>query len=193
MIETVNSVIASDVRNAYIKYLENFSHEEQRQVSVNHFGVFSQDFINSIASSVEELMVSFGDSKKVIKRVFSILIEGLQNIRAHGEKDDFGRQLAFLFLCKNFSSYKIVFGNIILKEDEENLIYYLAKINSLDKIELNSMYSKILSEDYLSKNGGIGVGFLTLRLKSENELKYSIENLDENKLLFTVEVLINRQ
>lgn len=192
MIETINSVIASDVRNAYLKYLEKFSREELRTVSVNHFGVFSQDFINSIATSVEELMVSFGDEKKVIKRVFSILIEGLQNVRLHGENDDFGRQLAFLFLSKNETSYKIVFGNIILKSDQAKLSSYLDHINGLEKEPLKEMYCKILSEGYLSKKGGAGLGFLTLRLKSENELKYYIETLDDSKSLFTVEVLIKR-
>lgn len=192
MIETINSVIASDVRNAYLKYLEKFSREELRSVSVNHFGVFSQDFINSIATSVEELMVSFGDEKKVIKRVFSILIEGLQNVRLHGEKDDFGRQLAFLFLSKDESTYKIVFGNIILKSDQDKLSSYLDLINGLEKEKLKEMYCKILSEGYLSKKGGAGLGFLTLRLKSENALNYYIEPLDNSKSLFTVEVLIKR-
>lgn len=192
MVETINSAIASEVRNTYLKYLEKFSKEEQRVVSVNHFGVFSQDFINSIATSVEELLVSFGDEKKVIKRVFSILIEGLQNVRLHGETDDFGRQLSYLFLCKDAESYKIVIGNIILKSDQVKLESYLDHINSLEKEALKEMYRKILVEGYLSEKGGAGLGFLTLRLKSENELNYHIESVDPTKAMFTVEVLIKR-
>lgn len=192
MVETINSVIASEVRNTYLKYLEKFSKEEQRVVSVNHFGVFSQDFINSIATSVEELLVSFGDEKKVIKRVFSILIEGLQNVRLHGEADDFGRQLSYLFLCKDATSYKIVLGNIILKSDQTKLTSYLDHINSLEKEALKEMYRKILVEGYLSEKGGAGLGFLTLRLKSENVLNYHIEPVDTTKAMFTVEVLIKR-
>lgn len=192
MVETINSVIASEVRNTYLKYLEKFSKEEQRVVSVNHFGVFSQDFINSIATSVEELLVSFGDEKKVIKRVFSILIEGLQNVRLHGEADDFGRQLSYLFLCKDATSYKIIIGNIILKSDQTKLTSYLDHINSLEKEALKEMYRKILVEGYLSEKGGAGLGFLTLRLKSENVLNYHIEPVDTTKAMFTVEVLIKR-
>lgn len=192
MVETINSAIASEVRNTYLKYLEKFSKEEQRVVSVNHFGVFSQDFINSIATSVEELLVSFGDEKKVIKRVFSILIEGLQNVRLHGETDDFGRQLSYLFLCKDAESYKIVIGNIILKSDQVKLESYLDHINSLEKEALKEMYRKILVDGYLSEKGGAGLGFLTLRLKSENELNYHIESVDPTKAMFTVEVLIKR-
>ena len=192
MIDTINSVIASDIRNSYLRYLEKFSIEEQRSIAVNHFGVFSQDLINSIANGVEEIMISSGDTKKVIKRVFSILIEGLQNIHSHGEKDELNRQLAFLFLCKNTASYKIVFGNIIQNEDRENLIEYLERINRLENQELKDLYINVLTNGFLSLKGGAGLGFLMMRIKSENTLNYSIENLDSTKSLFMVEVVLKR-
>lgn len=192
MIETLNSVIASDIRNSYLKNLKQLSVLEQRNVVVNHFGIFSQDLINSIADGVEELMVSFGDQKKLIKRVFSILIEGLQNIRLHGEKDELNRQLAYLFFAKNNTNYKIIFGNIIQNEDREILVNYLDRINGMNELELKELYVDILSNGYLSKKGGAGLGFLTMRIKSENPLTYSIENLDAEKSLFTVEVVLNR-
>ncbi|MEY3237029.1 MAG: hypothetical protein RI883_1130 [Bacteroidota bacterium] len=192
MVDTLNSAIASDIRNSYLRYLEKFSKEEQRSIAVNHFGVFSQDLVNSIANGVEEIMVSSGDQKKLIKRVFSILIEGLQNIRSHGEKDELNRQLAFLFLCKNAASYKIVFGNIIQNEDRVILVEYLERINGLGLQELKDLYMNVLTNGFLSKKGGAGLGFLTMRIKSENVLKYSIENLDGKKSLFTVEILLNR-
>jgi hypothetical protein len=192
MIDTINSVIASDIRNSYLRYLEKFSTEEQRSIAVNHFGVFSQDLINSIANGVEEIMISSGDTKKVIKRVFSILIEGLQNIRSHGEKDELNRQLAFLFLCKNTASYKIVFGNIIQNEDRDNLIEYLDRINRLENQELKDLYINVLTNGFLSLKGGAGLGFLMMRIKSENTLNYSIENLDGTKSLFMVEVVLKR-
>jgi hypothetical protein len=192
MIDTINSVIASDIRNSYLRYLEKFSIEEQRSIAVNHFGVFSQDLINSIANGVEEIMVSSGDQKKLIKRVFSILIEGLQNIRAHGEKDELNRQLAFLFLCKNTALYKIVFGNIIQNAERDMLVEYLDKINGLENQELKELYMNVLTNGFLSKKGGAGLGFLTMRIKSENILHYSIENLGNKKSLFIAEVLLKR-
>lgn len=193
MVDTLNSVIASDIRNSYLRYLEKFSIEEQHSIAINHFGVFSQDLINSIANGVEEIMVSSGDQKKLIKRVFSILIEGLQNIKSHGEKDELDRQLAFLFLCKKPSSYKIVFGNIIQNEDREILVEYLEKINSIENQELKELYMNVLNNGFMSKKGGAGLGFLTMRIKTENKLYYQIEKLSENKSLFTVELLLNRQ
>lgn len=192
MIDIANSVIAGEIRTSYLKYLEKLHVKEQLTVSVNHFGVFSQDLINSIALSVEELMVSFGDDKKTIKRIFSILIEGLQNIRLHAEKDEQDRPLAFLFLCKNQQMYKVVFGNIIQNADRELVESYLTKINGLDNAALKELYVNILGKGYLSKKGGAGLGFITMKMKSENPLAYSIEELDDDRSLFTVEVSLNR-
>lgn len=192
MIDIANSVIAGEIRSSYLRYLEKLHVKEKFTVSVNHFGVFSQDLINSIALSVEELMVSFGDDKKTIKRIFSILIEGLQNIRLHAERDEHDRPLAFLFLCKNQEIYKIVFGNIIQNTDRELVEDYLEKINGLDKEALKELYFSILSKGYLSKKGGAGLGFITMRMKSENPLIYSIDELDDDRSLFTVEVTLNR-
>lgn len=192
MIDIANSVIAGEIRTSYLKYLEKLQVKEQLTVSVNHFGVFSQDLINSIALSVEELMVSFGDDKKTIKRIFSILIEGLQNIRLHAEKDEQDRPLAFLFLCKNQQMYRVVFGNIIQNTDRELVESYLTKINGLDNTAMKELYLNILGKGYLSKKEGAGLGFITMRMKSENPLVYSIEELDDDRSLFTVEVSLNR-
>ena len=192
MIDSINSVIASDIRNVYLSCLEKNMREDNSSLAVNHFGVFSQDFINGIATNVEELMVSFGDQKKIIKRAFSILIEGLQNVRLHGEKDDFGRQLGFLLLFKNKHAYKFVLGNIVLNDEVDALVSYLETINPLGKEELKEMFYKILTEGYLSQFGSAGLGFLLVRMKSENPFNFRIEPMDIKKSLFSLEIELNR-
>ncbi len=189
---TQNSIIVPDIRNLYLSYLDKTTRDDNSSIAVNHFGVFSQDFINGIASNVEEMMVTFGDQKKIIKRAFSILIEGLQNIRLHASKDDFGRQLGFLFMFKSKQSYKIVLGNMVLNDQVGALVSYLENINQMEKENLKEMYCKILTEGYLYQSGSAGLGFLLVRMKSENPLHFSIEPMDEKKSLFSVEVVLNR-
>ncbi len=192
MIETLNSLIATDLRNAYLAKLKDFSERSGCSVAVSYFGVFTQDLIHTLASSTEELMYSNGDDRKTVKRVFSLLIEGLQNIRLHGEKDEHDRQLAFLFLAKNSDYYTVSFGNIILSDDRESLVRYLNRINNMDQKDLKELYIEILSNGFLSKKGGAGLGLLTMRLKSEENIKYVIEELDEHKDLFMVDIVIKR-
>lgn len=192
MIETTHNAISSEVRNYFLTLLEKFSSDKKKSIMVNHFGEFSQDLINSIATSVEEQLIHAGDQKKVVKRVFSILIEGLQNVRLHGEGDGTGNRLAFLFLVKNPTEYKIAMGNIILQEDIEVIERYLKKINAMNHEQLKELYTSILTNGFISKKGGAGLGFLTMRLKSEHELNYSFLRMSNNKAFFSVEMKINR-
>jgi hypothetical protein len=74
----------------------------------------------------------------------------------------------------------------------DTLVSYLENINQMEKDDLKEMYYKILTEGYLSQSGSAGLGFLLVRMKSENPLQFSIEPMDDKKSLFTVEVVLNR-
>jgi len=192
MIETTNNAISSEVRNNFLNLLEQFSSDKKKSIMVNHFGEFSQDLVNSIASSVEEQMTHAGDQKKVVKRVFSILIEGLQNIRLHGERGEDGKQQAYLILVKNPTYYKLGFGNLIQQDDIEQIERYLVKINGMNPLELKELYTSILTNGYISKKGGAGLGFLTMRMKSENQLSHQILRFPNGTAFFSVDAQINR-
>ena len=192
MIESTNNPISKEVRNNFLNLLEKFSSDKKKSIVVNHFGEFSQDLVNSIASSVEEQMINAGDQKKVVKRVFSILIEGLQNIRLHGERGEDGKQQSYLILVKNPTYYKLGFGNLIQQEDIEQIERYLAKINAMNSEELKELYTSILTNGYISKKGGAGLGFLTMRMKSENQLSHQILKFSNGTAFFSVDAQINR-
>ena len=95
---------------------------------VSHFGNFSQNLVSSLSEGVEDLLVSVGDKRMVIKRMFSILIEGLQNIRLHGETDNQNRQLAYLLISSTKSSYRVTMANLVKLEDVEKVISFLDRI-----------------------------------------------------------------
>ena len=192
MIEDIQNKVSEEIRLNFNRYMDLFATEDPRSVVVSHVGAFSQDLVNRLAASVEELMVTSGDGKIAIKRVFGILIEGLQNIRLHGAKDEHGRQMAYLILARNQEDYKIIFGNLVTAEDVPNLTEYLDSINAMDGLELKEKYIEILSSGYLSKRNGSGVGFLTMRMKSGNTLYYTIDPISEEIHFLTVEVTLAR-
>jgi hypothetical protein len=155
MIEDIQNKVSEEIRFNFKRYLDLFANEDPRSVVVSHLGAFSQDLVNSIAANVEELMVTSGDAKIAVKRVFGILIEGLQNIRIHGAKDEHGRQMAYLILARNQEDYKIVFGNLVAAKDVSNLSEYLDAINEMDGLELKEKYIEILSSGYLSQRNPV--------------------------------------
>ena len=185
--DTKNSIIAESV---LVKYHDCHSRylTQKYKVTIEHFGVFSQDLVNSLVEGNELLMTSYGEQKQLRKRVFSILIEGLQNIRKHAEKDDLERQLAYLIIGKNDTSYKITFGNIIIDSESTEILNQILLINSLSPEDLRAFYLKELSENVLSKKGGAGLGFIIMRMKSNSELKFTINKLNDEFAFLSVEI-----
>ena len=167
--------------------------KSDQTILVSHFGVFSQNLVSSLTDGIENLIVSIGDKRIVVKRMFSILIEGLQNLRLHGGLDSQGVQSGFLILANDDKHYKLVLANIINTEDAPNITRYIETINDYSKEELKAKYTSVLSNEFLSEKGGAGLGLITTRMKSGNPLEYTLPSLDEDSSLFTLKISLDRQ
>ncbi len=193
MVEPENKIVTSEVRMAFQEKCDELRAENGRNVQASHFGSFTQDLVMSLSEGIEELMVSMGDHRLVIKRMFSILIEGLQNIRIHGGYDSYSdQQLAYLIVAASDDDYKIIMANITNAEDQNRVESFIDKINSYTEEELKDTYRSVLANEFLSQKGGAGLGFITTRMKSGNQLGAHFMELNESQVLFSLEVVLNR-
>jgi hypothetical protein len=159
---------------------------------VSHFGVFSQNLVSSLTDGIENLLVSIGDKRIVIKRMFSILIEGLQNLRLHGELDNQGVQSGFLILANSDTHFQLILANIIKSEDVPTITTYIETINDYTKEELKAKYTSVLSNEFLSDKGGAGLGLITTRMKSGNLLEFELPDIGEDQNLFILKISLDR-
>ena len=162
------------------------------KIIVSHFGEFSQDLVNSLSTSIEDMMLESGDKKGVVKRMFSILVEGLQNIRIHGERDEDGNQVAFLIVLQNDDNYKVTFGNLIKRSKVDNIIERIDSLNKMDNAEVKELYMDVLSDGIMSSKGGAGLGFITMSLKSKNTIGYISEEVSDDLVFFSVSIDLQR-
>lgn len=186
------SIANNETRHLLNDRLQQLNADGFQSVQLAHFGDLNQDLINSLTVSVEEMMISAGDRKPLIKRVFSILIEGLQNILIHGERTDEG-QPALLIVASNESNYRIVLGNIALASDKDRLVSYLDKLNSMNDDEVKEFYMEILNNGLISSKGGAGLGFITMRMKSKDKLRYTFEDCGDGLLFFSISTDLDRK
>jgi hypothetical protein len=176
----------------YQELYGNYNSKLSKKILVSHFGEFSQDLVNSITNNVEETMLEAGDKKGTVKRVFSILVEGLQNVRLHGEKDDDNKQHSFLIIAQDEHEYLITFGNLILNKNLPAIEERLKQINTYDESEVKALYMEVLTNGIISNKGGAGLGFITMAMKSKNKLKYYFEEINDKLSCFTVELKVDR-
>lgn len=176
-----------ELKKNYIKI------DQQLALVLSHFGYFSQDLVNGFTENVEEILISAGEKKQIIKRVFSILIEGLQNIRVHGQKDEHGKQYGSFILAKDSSKYCIIFGSLIKSEAKSSLEERINNLNSLEDEAVKELYMSVLTNGIVSVTGNAGLGFITMRLKSKNKLKLRFYQVSEELNYFTVEINLEKE
>ena len=181
------------VKNYFREYLTSYKTEKNRSIVISHCGTFSQDLINSLVVRNEELMKSSGDKKAIVKRAFSILIEGLQNIRIHGRSDEQGNQLSFLIVAKAADRYCLNFSNLVDYSIIQSIESQIHKLNLMNIDEVKELYTSVLTESGFSEKGGAGLGFITMKMKSNTKLNYSILPLDDRLSLFSLEILLERE
>jgi hypothetical protein len=184
------SVTALEIKEIFQNKQDRLS--EDGKVLLSHFGAFTQELVGSLCLSAEELLISSGDKRLVVKRLFSILIEGLQNVRLHGQRDEYERQLGYLILGRQDDQYIVIMANMIHPDDQEKVESYLDRINHYDADKLKEAYLTVLNNEFVSDKGGAGLGFITTRMKSEHPLRYSFYQLKSEALLFTFEVVLDR-
>ncbi len=176
----------------YQEIYGEYNVKSNKKIIVSHFGEFSQDLVNSISNAVEEKMLEANDKKGNVKRMFSILVEGLQNVRLHGEKDETNYQTSFLIIGQDQNEYLVTLANLILNSNRATIEERLRQINSYEEAEVKQLYMDVLTNGIISNKGGAGLGFITMAMKSKNKLNYKIEEINDRISCFTLEVKIDR-
>ncbi|CAG5078296.1 SiaB family protein kinase [Parvicella tangerina] len=161
-------------------------------IYTSHVGEFTQDYVNSISAELEERMFEDGEKKGVVKKVFSIIVEGLQNVRIHGEEDSEGNQSSFFLIIRDDESFTIYLGNLIPSKIEKDIQKRVDTVNSLERAELKELYMNVLTNGVISSKGGAGLGYITMSMKSGNPLGCNFEKVTDELSLYDLKITVNR-
>jgi len=183
--------VATTIRDLFQDQHDALVSDTSRTILASHYGTFSQELVGSLSKSIEEHLTSIGDHKVVVDRMFSILLEGLQNIRIHGGRDNHGNQLGYLLIGSADEDHKIILANIMDASDAKKARTYLDEINNYSDETLEEMYTAALSNEFFSQNGGASLAFINTRIKS-NKLGYQFNDLSEEIVLFSLKITLSR-
>ncbi|MCK4662793.1 MAG: SiaB family protein kinase [Bacteroidales bacterium] len=149
-------------------------------------GLFTQNITTKILSLAESKLIKSEDTKKIRKRIYFILVESLQNITRHQNKDENNKPVdsGIFILQKKQNKYYITTGNLINTKNIDDLTTQLEKVNSLDPDALKEFYNEMMVSGEISDKGGAGLGLIAMGRKSGNKLTYKFNKIDNNKAYF---------
>lgn len=164
----------------------------QGELILAYDGVLNPETISKLETEIESRIIEKKLPKAVVKKVFFICIESLQNMFIHGFKDDNGAKHNFFILYITDKAVKMIGANLIANSTIDKLRNHINKINSFtDPAELKTYYLEHLESNELSEKGGAGLGFITIGMKSGNKLNIQFEKINETRSMFLMEVAIN--
>ena len=191
MLERLKELKENEIKAIYLKLVHSIDANNE-QLLMNFFGTISDDLINSLGQSMEDLLISYSVSKKLINKLFSIIVEGLKNIVLYGEKTSNNEKIGFVIVLKTTTSFKVLFGNLITQKVQPTLEVYLGSIANMSAQQLNKTYIETLETTFVKDVRTSGVGLLVMAMKSDGKLVYQFNEIDEQRYLFTTEVTLDR-
>ncbi len=173
-----------EIKDKSIDY-KLFESLRKDNLSYVYRGLFTPKITDDILSLAEIGFIQNTDSKAVKRKIYHIMVEGLQNITKHqsltnGKSYDSG----IFVLRREEDKYMFTTCNLIENKDINSVVEQIEHINKLDKDKLKEHYKDILTHGTISEKGGAGLGFIDMCLKSGSRLSYSFKKIDEDYSYF---------
>ncbi len=154
-------------------------------------GALDFEKITIILDKVQLELDIYSSDTLVKKRIYSILVEALENVLNHGYKTYVSEQyLPQGVLSKYGDDFIFEISNAMLNSNVENFKKLLDYINSLSYDEINkSYYGKLKSRNIL-KEGNVGIGIIQIAKKIKGKLLYDFKTINDKISYFTLKVTI---
>jgi hypothetical protein len=155
-------------------------------------GHFSSDVGKEVLSFTETKMSEDYVDTGVRRKVFSILVETLENVAKYSPgqeiEEKFGMPVVMIRLTGG--SYYLTTGNLIGNEKTRQLKEKLDKINGSNKEELKELFKNAILEQSIETESTGNLGLLEMARKSGNKLEYQFDKVNDQFSYYTLTIKI---
>ena len=154
---------------------------QKNKLNYIYRGIFTNEITKRILSLAELSLVEKEEPRVLKKKIYNIMVEGLQNITRHqaDDKIEVNNNYGVFALKRELGKYFITIGNLVEKKLTEELSLKIENVNKLSKEQLKEYYKEVLVNGKISERGGAGLGLIDMARKSGNKLLYSFEEIDD--------------
>ncbi|HCC71420.1 MAG TPA: hypothetical protein DEQ09_09775 [Bacteroidales bacterium] len=153
-----------------------------------------------LSSDIEEQVLSFTETKmhendidlRAQRKVFSIMVECLQNISKYNPGFDIEKKLGMpvAMIVTEEQGVRLTIGNLIRNNKIHILKDKLKTVNSYDKRGLKELYRIALAEDEIKPEKTGILGLIDIARKSGHKLDYDFEKVNNDYYYYALSVLV---
>lgn len=162
------------------------------EVSVvfDHNGAVDHAMVEHLLGVAEQASLTAGDPVALRKRLFTVLVEGLENMHHHGHEDF--RDRAFALLTAGPDGYRMMLGNVLPVATAALLAQRVGILNEMREEDLKELHLQLLSDQGRTGHGGAGIGLLTMARKSTAPLRVHSRPMGGDLACFALELHLRR-
>lgn len=168
---------------------------QSSSILMSYKGAASNDLLTSILAIAQSKLAELENKSVVKKRVFTILVEIIQNIYHHFaevEVDNLHEDDSIAFvLSKIDDTYIIITGNYVALSDIAALKNRIDEVNAMNAEQLKEKYRETLNTGAVSPKGGAGLGIIDIARRSGSKLEYSFKEYSTKYSFFSLTVKIS--
>ena len=163
-------------------------------------GPISQKLVTEIGAILEQKMSMEKASRTTIVRVFSLVVEKMQNIihysdeRACEESAEAATEkpMSFGIIAIGYhdAHYFVLSGNVIANQKIEPLRRRLEVIQQMNREELKEYYRDQRWREQESGSKGAGLGLIEMAKKASKPIEFEFQPLNEEQSFFSMKTTI---
>lgn len=164
-------------------------------VPVSYLGQVSKEVIEDLLLQVEQMGDEKQIQKSVLKKIYSISLELLQNIFHHADnpdtKSDSNTGNAAFVILEIGDAYEIIIGNFVKEIHIRKIKDRIKQINSLNTNERKTLYKLILNNQEYTQKGGGGLGLIDISRKISGSLSYEVYKFNMEYFFFQFSIVVS--
>jgi hypothetical protein len=148
-----------------------------------------QNFTQPDVDNVVKFIETLDEKPALIRKICFLTVETLQNIIHHSATRN-GNTYAYFELIKEGDNYFIKTGNLIRKEDTQELEDKLQGVTIISEDEIKHKIIDSLEHKDFSDKGGAGIGLLSIQKRTDKGMLYEIEYFKDDYNFIHFEIRI---
>lgn len=175
--------------NTSIAY-EFYQFMTEKNVLIAFTGHFDHLVTTSLLKYVRVKLKEVNSDPAIERKIYSILVESIENVSKYSAKSSNEPIIAMLLLCKSDTHFTIITGNHLLNSDIPILREKLDKVLKYSPVELKKMYrEQILSQRTHENSAGLGI--IDIAIKSNNQIQYNFKLSTDDTSIYLFQTQIN--
>lgn len=152
---------------------------------------FESLLTKSVFSIVEAQLKNNESDTSLKKKIFSVVVECVQNICFTTVSHSTEKNSILLF-NKIENGHKIIVGSLISEEKKDRLNHFLEELSNSSIEELKSKRTELLSSKIeFNESHKENLALMEMYIRSKSKIKYHFQELENNKSFLIIEIEIS--